>query len=146
MGHLKNKENQSRLPLSVCLDANVIISAIGFGGIPLRILEMALSRRFHLVLGPNIIDEARKNLVSKLGVEKKEVNAVLHDLVSVASMFVPTGIDQYIEHEKDNLVIELVVKAECDVLVTGDKKHLLPLKQVKRTVIESPSNFLKRLL
>ena len=34
---------------------------------------------------------------------------------------------------------------KCDVLVTGDKKHLLPLNPFQGIIIESPSHFLKRL-
>jgi predicted nucleic acid-binding protein len=33
----------------------------------------------------------------------------------------------------------------ADVLVTGDKKHLLPLKEFQGIVIEPPSAFLSRL-
>jgi len=43
--------------ITVCLDANVYISGIAFGGKPLKILEKALRRDFHLVTGPHILDE-----------------------------------------------------------------------------------------
>lgn len=41
--------------ISACIDANVIISAVAFGGKPLEVLKRALNREFHLVTGPNII-------------------------------------------------------------------------------------------
>ena len=142
MAHLKNR---NPTPLSVCLDSNVIVSAIAFGGVPLQILDLALARRFHLVLGPNILDEAKKNLVAKLGLPSHDVDTVLGDLAAIASIFVPTGKEKFLKHEKDNLVVEIAVRAGCDVLVTGDKKHLLPLGKVGNLIIESPSMFLQRL-
>jgi predicted nucleic acid-binding protein len=35
--------------------------------------------------------------------------------------------------------------AEADYIVSGDKKHLLPLRQFRRIPIVSPSDFLRRL-
>lgn len=54
------------LPLTVCLDSNVIISGIAFRGKPFKILERALEREFNVVLGPPILDEVRRNLIGKL--------------------------------------------------------------------------------
>lgn len=83
--------------LSDCVDANVYISAIAFGGKPLKIIERALSREFLLISGANILQEVRRN------------------------------------------------RGGADILVTGDKKHLLPLKNFQGVVIEPPSAFLARL-
>jgi putative PIN family toxin of toxin-antitoxin system len=131
--------------ITVCLDANIYISGIAFGGKPLKILEKALNRDFHLVTGPNILDEVRRNLVSKLGVKPKRVDQFLSDISEVSSVFVPTGKVHFINHTADNLVLELAIAGSCDVLVTGDKKHLLPLGTFSGVTIESPSAFLIRL-
>ncbi|MBF0315786.1 MAG: putative toxin-antitoxin system toxin component, PIN family [Oligoflexia bacterium] len=131
-------------PFTVCLDSNVIISGIVFGGLPLRLLEMALSRQYHLVLGTNIISEVSGKLVSKLGLSPSEVSTVLDDLKNVASLFVPVGDMEIISHVKDNLVLEVAINAGCDILVTGDKKHLLPLISVQGVKIESPAQFISR--
>ena len=131
--------------LSACLDSNVYISAIAFGGKPLRVLDRALSRDFHLVCGPNIVEEVRKNLVGKLGLQAKRVDQFLADIAAVASVFVPTGKVRWIKHREDNAILELAIMAGCDVLVTGDKRHLLPLGKIQSMVIEPPSRFLERL-
>jgi len=52
--------------ITACLDSNVYISGIAFGGKPLKILERALGRDFFLVTGPNILQEVRRNLLGKL--------------------------------------------------------------------------------
>lgn len=130
--------------LCVCLDANVIISAVAFGGKPLEILERALKREFLLVMGPNIVDEVRRNLLGKLGLKKDRVDLVLNDMLEVSSVFVPQGNLDVVDSEGDNLVLELAETGGCDVLVTGDKKHLLPLSSFKGIIIEPPSKFLVR--
>jgi putative PIN family toxin of toxin-antitoxin system len=131
--------------ITACLDANVYISGIAFGGKPLKVLEHALNREFHLVIGPNIIQEVRKNLVGKLGLKSSRVDQFLSDISEVASVFVPAGEVEYIEHKADNLVLELALIGGCDVLVTGDKKHLLPLGSFRGIQIEPPSRFLESL-
>lgn len=133
-----------KTPLVACLDANVIISAIAFGGLPLAVLDLALCRAFLLVLGPNIIATARRALVGKLGLPRVAVDRVLTDLMEVASVFVPTGQLQPSVDMEDNLVLEVAVLGASDVLVTGDKRHLLPLGSFQGMVIEPPSKFLMR--
>jgi hypothetical protein len=58
---------------------------------------------------------------------------------------VPTGRIRFIQHAADNLVIELALMGGSDVLVTGDRKHSLPLKSLQGMIIEPPSRFLERL-
>ncbi|MEN0058555.1 MAG: putative toxin-antitoxin system toxin component, PIN family [Bdellovibrio sp.] len=131
--------------ITVCIDANIYISGIAFGGKPLKILELALNREFHLVTGPNVLQEVRRNLLGKLDLKSQRVDQFLSDISDVASVFVPHGEVQYIEHKADNLVLELALIGGCDVLVTGDKKHLLPLGSFRGIQIEPPSKFLERL-
>jgi len=50
-----------------------------------------------------------------------------------------------IKHAADSLVLEVAIMGGADVLVTGDKKDLLPLKVFQGIVIEPPSYFLVRL-
>lgn len=138
---LKNKPGQ----LSACVDSNVYISAIAFGGKPLKVLERALNREFLLVTGDNILVEVRRNLLGKLSLDKERVDFFLSDVSVVSSVFVPSGTVNATANDGDNLVLEVALMGGADVLVTGDKKHLLPLKEFQGIVIEPPSAFLSRL-
>ena len=131
--------------VTACLDSNVYISGIAFGGKPLKILERALNREFLLVTGPNILQEVRRNLFGKLDLKKSRVDRLLLDIAEVASVFVPSGKLSFIKHAQDNLVLEVALMGASDVLVTGDRKHLLPLKIFHGISIEPPSAFLERL-
>ena len=131
--------------LTACLDANIYISAIAFGGKPLKILERALTRDFILVTSPIILEEAKRNLIGKLEVTPFRVNTLMNDLLEVASVFVPTGKLNITSHLPDNLVLETAWIGGAEVLVTGDKKHLLGLFSYKGVTIETPAKFLERL-
>lgn len=134
-----------RLLLTACLDANVIISAVAFGGKPLKVLQRALIREFNLVMGTNIFSEVQRNLTGKLGLKDNLVDAVLRDLWEVSSVYVPSGDFKYIEYAPDSLVLEVAIVGGCEVLVTGDREHLLPLSPFRGIIIEPPSKFLNRL-
>ena len=138
---MKNRPSQ----LSACIDANVYISAIAFGGKLLRVMERALSREFLLISGTNILHEVRRNLLGKLALEKARVDRFLDDVSAVSSVFVPSGSINATANEGDNLVLEVALMGGADILVTGDKKHLLPLGTFQGITIEPPSAFLARL-
>jgi len=131
--------------LTVCLDANVIISAMAFGGTPLEVLNRVLDGDCLHVTSKSILQEVRRNLVGKLEQDEQIVDEYLSLLSQISSIYSPSGHIKATNHPPDNLVLELAVIASCDVLVTGDKKHLLPLNPFRGVLIESPAHFLKRL-
>ena len=45
----------------------------------------------------------------------------------------------------DEMVLECALAAEADFIVSGDKKHLLALRQFRSIPIVSPAEFLRRL-
>ena len=45
----------------------------------------------------------------------------------------------------DEMFLECALAAEADYIVSGDKRHLLPLRQFRGIPIVSPSDFLRRL-
>jgi predicted nucleic acid-binding protein len=88
--------------ISVCIDANVFISGIAFGGKPLKVLELGLDREFLIVTGPNIIEEVERNLLDKLGLEKNRVKTFINDILEVSSVFIPSGKLRPIKHQGDS--------------------------------------------
>lgn len=131
--------------LTVCIDANVYISGIAFGGKPLKIIELALNRKFYIITSSPILTEVKRNLIKKLEFTESEVDQLLNEIIQVATLYEPSGNIQYIEHKQDNLVLETALLGNADILVTGDKKDLLPLKTFHGIIIEPPSAFIARL-
>lgn len=136
--HLKNNI------LTVCIDANVYISGIAFGGKPLIILNLALARKFYLISSSPIITEVKRNLTKKLKVPESAVDQWLQNLLEVSTLYEPQGDVKFINHAQDNLVLETALLGNANILVTGDKKDLLPLKTFRGISIESPTEFLTR--
>ena len=130
--------------LTVCLDANVYVSGLGFGGRPLEVIHKALNQDFSLVISETILSELKRNLINKIGVSSEKVERFLQDILNMATIYEPKGQLHLIKHKSDNLILETALMGFCDVLVTGDKKHLLPLGSVGGLVIETPSIFLQR--
>ena len=133
------------LLIAACVDSNIFVSGIAFGGKPLRVLERALRRDFRMITSVVIMNEVRRNLVGKLGLSSRRVDDFLTDILAVSSAYVPTGEVTFISHPGDDLVLEVSLMSGADVLVTGDRRHLLPLNPFKGLTIEPPSAFLRRL-
>lgn len=131
--------------LRVCIDSNVYVSAIAFKGKPLKVLDLALERKFSLISSTFILNEVNRNLVSKIGLPESYVQSFLNDIIKVSNMYEPMGLVQHIPHKKDTLILEIAMLGNVDVLVTGDKKDLLCLKSFHGIEIESPLHFLERL-
>lgn len=126
----------------VCLDSNVYISALGFGGNPLKAVGLALNREFELVTSQHILNETSKNL-KKIGLRENEIEEFVTDIFEVAECFSPTGSVALAPDPDDNLVIETALMGFAKILVTGDKE-ILELGRVGDLHIESVSTFLKR--
>ena len=130
--------------LIVCIDANVYISAIAFGGKPLKVIELALEKKFFLVTSSVILAEVKHNLITKLEFTQEEVDDFLEEIIQISTIYEPDGKFNFITHKKDNLVLETAFLGNANILVTGDKKDLLPLKVFHGITIEPPSVFLER--
>ena len=131
--------------LIVCIDANVYTSAFAFGGKPQQIVKLALEQKFHLVTSDAILNEVKHNLTTKLSATSHNVDDFLNALTNITSVYKPTGTLTLINHTTDNLVLETALLGNANILVTGDKKDLLPLKMIHNMIIEPPSAFLDHL-
>ena len=126
-------------------DTNVYISALGFGGIPEQLLELATGpgRQFQLYTSHDILKEIMKVLGSdKFKFTKEEIAdaiSVIDDAADVVSPGIRLNI---IKHKTDNRILECAVKARVDYIVSGDK-HLLGLKEYKGIRSITPAQFLK---
>jgi len=49
-----------------------------------------------------------------------------------------------LDTDADNRILECAVQEKVDYLVTGDAKHLQPLKEYKGIKVLSPADFLKK--
>lgn len=130
--------------LKVLLDTNVIISALYIGGKPLEILEMIRSGAVDLWVSPFILNETRHVLERKLLWETKRIISALSYLESCANIVYPRiRLDVVKGCQADSRILEAAVEAKVDFLITGDSRHIQPLKKYNDIMIVSPAEFLE---
>lgn len=113
-----------------------------FSGTPFEIVSKAFAKKFQVVLSKPILNELETNLVKKFEFTSAEIQTLFKRILEVADLYEPMGKLHLIKnHVMDNLVIETAVLGDADFLVTGDKKHLLPIGSYGRLKIVDPATF-----
>jgi putative PIN family toxin of toxin-antitoxin system len=133
--------------MKVVLDANVYVSAfINTHGAPKQIIDFWQAEAFELLTSDPILAEIDRVLrypkIAKLHKlteqELQEFLALLQEETQVVS---PTQRLQVSTDEPDNRYLECAMAGLADYLVTGDKKHLLPISEYGGFRIISPTSF-----
>lgn len=133
----------SKGSVKVCLDSNVILSAIAFGGKPERILRIGLKEKgYHLVSSTLILNEVKKNLEQKIGMREQDYTHLFDAILYLAILSNAESKVSITGNKGDDNVLAICKDVKADFLVTGDKKHLLPIKKYNNTKIVSPAAFL----
>ncbi len=119
----------------VTLDTNIYISALEFGGNPLRLLEMAIDGDIEVAASQPIIDEVLRVLRDKFEWRAEELREAEALIGSLAHKVRPRqALDVVRRDPADNRVLECAVEAGSDLIVSGDK-DLLRLKSFGNTRI-----------
>jgi putative PIN family toxin of toxin-antitoxin system len=130
----------------VVLDTNVIVSGMNFPGNERMVLELALRGRFQLFLSWFIQGEVSGVLTRKFGWDQERAIRAISSLQNAATIFEPPRLAEVIaDGHADNRVLECLVAASADHLVTGDRRHLLPLGEHQGASIVNAPRFLSML-
>jgi len=101
-----------------------------------------------LVLAEPVVEELQRILVSKLSFEPdryREIESLLGD-VAAESIAAPEGKSAPITGDPDDdLILACAVAAQVDALVSGDRKHLLPLGAHEGVRVVTPQALLAEL-
>lgn len=142
---------QSRLKNPrVVLDTNVFISAaILPKSVPGKVVELGLvDAVYRLVTSEALLQELRRVTKQHRFHPDSIARQDLLRLIQEQAFFVePTQQLLVIQDDKsDNRLLEAALASEAGYIVTGDKKHLLPLKEFRGIIILSPREFLNDLV
>ena len=121
----------------VVIDTNVFLSGVLFGGIPALLLDAIQNQKFVFCTSQQNYEEVLNKLIYKFLVDK----AILDDVAMIFGygvFYVPTIQVVFPHDPKDAYLLELAETCNADYLITGDQKHLLPLKVWKTTKIITP--------
>ena len=127
--------------MKVVLDTNVGTSALVFpGGACDQLLQRLIyTPDVGIFVSSFILTEFARVASQKLTVPSPEVDRALQMVRDVTTMIEPrTHLSLVTAKDDDNRILECAVAAGADLLVTGDTKHLLPLRSVQGIPIRSP--------
>lgn len=132
--------------MRVVLDTNVIVSGLNFPGNERLVLELAIRGRFELYLSTFILEETAGVLGRKFDWDAERTSEALRTLGNAATVIYPRRLPEVIEGgHADNRILECAVEASADYLVTGDRRHLLPLETHEGVRIRNAPRFLSAL-
>jgi uncharacterized protein len=127
-------------------DTNVLLSAVGWRGKPYECLELARQGAVQGLTCQEIIDEFADKLKNKLGLPDDDVLAAVADLLSFLTLVTISGNLKAIAADPDDdKILDCAVSGSATHVVTGDRRHLLPLGSYQGVVIVTPAEFLKML-
>ena len=136
----------------VVLDTNVLVSGIiKKEGPPGKILKVWRQGLFSLIISPSIIEEINRVLgekeFSKRGITDNDIKELSFALLLNAVVVIPTVKIKIIKEDpEDDKFLECALEGKADYIVSGDKKHLQPLKKFQSILILSPAKFLSDIL
>jgi len=129
----------------VTIDTNIVISAVLFGGNPEKLIQLASNQKISLFLSHDILAETFHILRNKFGWSNNQVESLELMLREAASIVTPQKRVKVIKNDDpDNRVLECAVEGNADFIVSGDKKHLLPLQYYDDIPIITTAAFLER--
>jgi len=133
--------------VKVIFDANILISFLLTRGETIsKILNYWQENKFEVVATDEILIEIKlvlERFVAAKLIIKGSALALLERLEREAEIFPSFSIVTISPNKKDNRYLAAAKDGKADYLVTGDKKHLLSLKQFEQTKIISPSEFIE---
>jgi len=130
----------------VVADTNILVSALLFGGPPEQVFLAGLRGEIQLLISLSLLQELEKVLKEKFKLSFHLVREIIEEVREVAEIVeVSSHIKAISYPDEDNRVLECAVDGKAEFIVTGDTKHILPLKEYGGIKILSPSEFLKHL-
>jgi len=127
----------------VVLDTNIVASATYWRGKPAHCLEAWVNSKFDLAISHPVLSEYEE-VVARLAKRypTKQPTDWLTAIKQAGHLYLPAPLAAATADPDDEMFIECAVAARADCLVTGDKGHLLKLKQPAGIKIVAASDFL----
>ena len=133
--------------MKVVFDTNVVASASFWRGAPFDCLAAWAQGRCMAVVSSSLLAESHET-VDELHLDypsRKCVEWVAALTESAELVFPAERASGVTPDPDDEMILECALAAEADFIVSGDKKHLLALRQFQGIPIVSPAEFLRRI-
>lgn len=127
----------------VVYDTNILISGLVWGGIPYECIDLAKRNKVVGLTCAEILDEFEEKLTVKLNIPSSQVSETVTQLLSfLRTVKIPNRLKGVTTDPDDDRIIECAVVGGATHIVTGDRKHLLPLQSYQGILIVKASDLL----
>lgn len=138
-------ENKIENP-KIVIDTNVFVSGLNFKGKPREVLDLIWKEEIKVYLSLFILRELEKVLEEDFGWNKEQIERTIKRIKDKTMKVQPkVKISVIKEKDDDNRILECAVEGKAQYIVSGDKQHLLPLKEYEGIKILSPAEFLREI-
>lgn len=133
--------------MRVVFDTNVVASASFWRGPPFDCLASWATDRCQAAVSPELLAEYHETMESlRLDYPEHKYVRWAEALTEAANLFFPSERARGATPDPgDEKVLECALAADAEKIVTGDKKHLLPLRKFRGIEIVSPADFIRAL-
>jgi putative PIN family toxin of toxin-antitoxin system len=133
--------------VKVVFDTNVVASASFWRGAPFDCLAAWAQGRCVAVVSASLLAEYHETVEElRWDYPGRKCVAWVAALTETAELVFPVERASGATPDPDDeMLLECALAAEADCIVSGDKKHLLALRQFQGIPIVSPAEFLRRL-
>lgn len=131
------------MPPVVVFDTNILFSALGWRGRPYECLEHARNGSVTGITCQELLDELADKLRTKLAFSDEQVAETLADLLGFLGLVTISNTLHVIDADPDDdKVLECAVVGHATYIVSGDRRHVLPLGSYQGIAIVSAAVFL----
>jgi putative PIN family toxin of toxin-antitoxin system len=133
------------MSLRAVFDTNILISAsVSLTGAPFRCLALARADEVESVTCHEILDEFREKLVGKFSLSPATAALAVDEVKKFSRVVaIPGTLTGVTVDPDDHKVLECAMSGTATHVVTGDKRHLLPLGQYQGIPIVTAADFLQ---
>lgn len=130
----------------VVIDTNVFVSGLNFAGKPGEVLELFIRGDIEVIISPFILSEIERILRERFYWIEGNIDRVLNRIKRQTILVHPKlNVTVIKQKDDDNRILECAIEGRVQYLISGDRRHLLPLKEYQGIKILSPAEFLKLL-
>ena len=139
-------------PLRLVLDTNIVVAGLLWNGPPRRLIELAIEGEVvELFSSPVLLDELAHTLGHfkfdpRIEAFGTSVAALVAQYTALVILVVPASVPRIVVNDADDdHVIAAAVAARAELIVTGDRKHLLPIGSHQGVAIVTAREVVDRL-
>ncbi len=139
-------------PLRLVLDTNVVVAGLLWHGPPRRLIDLAIEGdAVDLFSSPVLLDELAHTLsyakfAARIRSFGTSIEALVAQYTALVSLVTPATVPRVVANDADDdHVIAAAVAARAELIVTGDRKHLLPIGSHRGIAIVAAREVVERI-